>query len=144
MVNGCLDPRNEMKRPSKEKTLSSTRVRKAPKRNARVAYLNHQANSLYVGGFVNDKHKLLLRDRGATRTIVRTDMLGRTKEVRPTSWRLRTATGETEKIHGEAEINLRIGNTGIEHQALLAEIKNGVRVGNDVMGINGFQQDLNF
>lgn len=40
-----------------------------------VAYVKHQASSLYMDGFVNDKEKLLLLDKVETKTIVRPDAL---------------------------------------------------------------------
>ncbi|KAJ8966623.1 hypothetical protein NQ317_000622 [Molorchus minor] len=43
----------------------------------------------------------LLLDTGATRTIIRPDIVGTSTKVKPTPWRLRTATGQPATIHGE-------------------------------------------
>lgn len=45
---------------------------------------------------------------------------------------------ETAKIHGEAEISFRIGNTRIIYQATICDIENEVIV----IGTNVFQLDL--
>lgn len=47
----------------------------APERKACVSYITHQRNSLFMNGFVNGK---LLLDTGATKTIIRPDVLKRT------------------------------------------------------------------
>lgn len=51
------------------------------------------SNCFYVDGFRNDKQKLLFLDTVAKKTIIRTDMLARTVELRQTRWRLRSTKG---------------------------------------------------
>ncbi|VEN61760.1 unnamed protein product, partial [Callosobruchus maculatus] len=66
--------------------------------------MGQQANSLYVDGFVNSRQKLMLLDTGATKTIVRPVVLQNSADVRPTRWRLRSATGEPASIHERYDV----------------------------------------
>ncbi|KAJ8940309.1 hypothetical protein NQ318_014382 [Aromia moschata] len=81
-------------------------------------------------------------DTGATRTIIRPDIVGTAARITPTSWRLRTATGDPATIRGETNITIVIGNVSFEHRALVAEIEDELILGMDIMNTKGFELDF--
>ncbi|KAJ8937833.1 hypothetical protein NQ318_016713 [Aromia moschata] len=81
-------------------------------------------------------------DTGATRTIIRPDIAGTAARITPTSWRLRTATGDPATIRGETKITIVIGNVSFEHRALVAEIEDELILGLDIMNTKGFELDF--
>ncbi|KAJ8958731.1 hypothetical protein NQ318_016459 [Aromia moschata] len=81
-------------------------------------------------------------DTGATRTIIRPDIVGTAARITPTSWRLRTATGDPATIRGETNITIVIGNVSFEHRALVAEIEDELILGMDIMNTKGFKLDF--
>ncbi|KAJ8948303.1 hypothetical protein NQ318_020790, partial [Aromia moschata] len=81
-------------------------------------------------------------DTGATRTIIRPDIVGTAARITPTSWRLRTATGDPATIHGETNVTIVIGNVSFEHRALVAEIEDELILGMDIMNTKGFELDF--
>ncbi|KAJ8957282.1 hypothetical protein NQ318_007846, partial [Aromia moschata] len=121
---------------------SSTSKKQAPKKTARVASLQHPSNSVFVDGLVDGKERLLLLDTGATRTIIRPDIVGTAARITPTSWRLRTATGDPATIRGETNVTIVIGNVSFEHRALVAEIEDELILGMDIMNTKGFELDF--
>ncbi|KAJ8949438.1 hypothetical protein NQ318_007539, partial [Aromia moschata] len=102
----------------------------------------HPSNSVFVDGLVNGKERLWLLDTGATRTIIRPDIVGTAARITPTSWRLRTATGDPATIRGETNITIVIGNVSFEHRALVAEIEDELILGMDIMNTKGFELDF--
>ena len=66
-----------------------------------VASLAGKTNSFYVDGIVNGEPRSLLLDTGATMTILSQSAATARGELRPTSWSLKTATGERAKVYGE-------------------------------------------
>ncbi|KAJ8940314.1 hypothetical protein NQ318_014388 [Aromia moschata] len=97
---------------------------------------------LTVRGNLNGKERLLLLDTGATRTIIRPDIVGTAARITPTSWRLRTATGDPATIRGETNVTIVIGNVSFEHRALVAEIEDELILGMDIMNTKGFELDF--
>ncbi|KAJ8945875.1 hypothetical protein NQ318_002715 [Aromia moschata] len=91
---------------------------------------------------VDGKERLLLLDTGATRTIIRPDIVGTAARITPTSWRLRTATGDPATIRGETNVTIVIGNVSFEHRALVAEIEDELILGMDIMNTKGFKLDF--
>ncbi|KAJ8943564.1 hypothetical protein NQ318_008267 [Aromia moschata] len=81
-------------------------------------------------------------DTGATRTIIRPDIVGTAARITPTSWRLRTATGDPATIRGETNVTIVIGNVSFEHRALVAEIEDELILGMDIMNTKGFKLDF--
>ncbi|KAJ8950024.1 hypothetical protein NQ318_002436 [Aromia moschata] len=81
-------------------------------------------------------------DTGATRTIIRPDIVGTAARITPTSWRLLTATGDPATIRGETNITIVIGNVSFEHRALVAEIEDELILGMDIMNTKGFKLDF--
>lgn len=84
----------------------------------------------------------MLLDTGATKTIIRPDKLDKFKQVLPTKWKLRTATGDLAVIHGEVDVNLTIGNITIRHRTLVADIQDELILGMDIMNTKGFELDF--
>lgn len=83
----------------------------------------------------------MLVDTGATKTIVRRGV-ARKRKMSPSRWRLRTATGEAAKVHGEVDVRIQFGSTHVSHPALVADIEEDVILGMDIMDTYGFQLDL--
>ncbi|KAJ8939022.1 hypothetical protein NQ318_011311 [Aromia moschata] len=81
-------------------------------------------------------------DTGATRTIIRPDIVGTAARITPTSWRLRTATGDPATIRGETNVTIVIGNVSFEHRALVAENEDELILGMDIMNTKGFELDF--
>jgi predicted aspartyl protease len=84
----------------------------------------------------------MLLDIGATKTIIRPDIVTTPTMIKPTKWRLRTATGEPAKVHGEVKVQVTLGSTNFKHQMLVADIKEEVIIGMDIMNSRGFQLDF--
>ncbi|KAJ8957289.1 hypothetical protein NQ318_007853 [Aromia moschata] len=70
------------------------------------------------------------------------DIVGTAARITPTSWRLRTATGDPATIRGETNVTIVIGNVSFEHRALVAEIEDELILGMDIMNTKGFELDF--
>ncbi|KAJ8973414.1 hypothetical protein NQ317_017638 [Molorchus minor] len=70
----------------------------------------------------------LLLDTGATRTIIRPDIVGTSTKVKPTPWRLRTATGQPATIHGELDLKRGVLQINEEEVVLHGRTEERVRV----------------
>ncbi|KAJ8956462.1 hypothetical protein NQ318_010776 [Aromia moschata] len=92
--------------------------------------------------YVDGKERLLLLDTGAMRTIIRPDIVETATRITPTSWRLRTATGDPATIRGETNVTIIIGNVSFEHPALVAEIEDDLILGMDIMNTKIFELDF--
>lgn len=114
----------------------------ASKTIAEIATLHYQSNSLYVDVNFGERTYACLLDTGSTKTIVRPDLIRRTRHLLPSKWILRTATGEAAVVKGEADICFSIGPTAIQHRVLVADIKEAIILGMDVMKTYGFQLNL--
>ncbi|KAJ8975587.1 hypothetical protein NQ317_000016 [Molorchus minor] len=95
-----------------------------------------------IHALVDGKPRELLLDTGATRTIIRPDIVGTSTKVKPTPWRLRTATGQPATIHGEVGVIFNIGNTCFNGQVLVADIEDELILGMDIMNTKGFKLDF--
>ncbi|KAJ8939567.1 hypothetical protein NQ318_014131, partial [Aromia moschata] len=73
---------------------------------------------------------------------LRPDIVGTAARITPTSWRLRTATGDPATIRGETNVTIVIGNVSFEHRALVAEIEDELILGMDIMNTKGFELDF--
>ncbi|KAJ8975990.1 hypothetical protein NQ317_016236 [Molorchus minor] len=125
-----------------DKGQPSIRDPQAPRKIAQVASLEHQSNSIFIDALVDGKPRELLLDTGATRTIIRPDIVGTSTKVKPTPWRLRTATGQPATIHGEVGVIFNIGNTCFNGQVLVADIEDELILGMDIMNTKGFKLDF--
>lgn len=97
---------------------------------------------MFVDGVVDGRHHALLLDTGATKTIMRPDLLDRRRTLKTTNWRLRTVTGDAATIHGEAQVTLKIGGASFPHDVLIADIEDEFILGMDVMTKHGFELNL--
>ncbi|KAJ8947660.1 hypothetical protein NQ318_009544 [Aromia moschata] len=97
--------------------------KQAPKKIARVASLQHPSNSVFVDGLVDEKERLLVLDPGATRTIIRPDIVGKRQEL------LRPASDYVLQL----EIPLPFA---------VAEIEDELILGMDIMNTKGFELDF--
>ncbi|KAJ8980348.1 hypothetical protein NQ317_019235 [Molorchus minor] len=95
-----------------------------------------------IHALVDGKPRELLLDTGATRTIIRPDIVGTSTKVKPTPWRLRTATGQPATIHGEVGVTFNIGNTCFNGQVLVADIEDELILEMDIMNTKGFKLDF--
>ncbi|KAJ8974731.1 hypothetical protein NQ317_004054 [Molorchus minor] len=120
----------------------SIRDPQAPRKIAQVASLEHQSNSIFIDALVDGKPRELLLDTGATRTIIRPDIVRTSTKVKLTPWRLRTATGHPATIHGEVGVTFNIGNTCFNGQVLVADIEDELILGMDIMNTKGFKLDF--
>ncbi|KAJ8949025.1 hypothetical protein NQ318_005199 [Aromia moschata] len=114
----------------------------SPKKNSTSRISSTPANSVFVDGLIDGKERLLLLDTGATKTIIRPDIVGTTANITPTNWRLHTVTGDPATIRGETNVTIVIGNVSFEHRALVAEIDEELILGMDVMNTKGFELDF--
>ena len=83
----------------------------------------------------------MLLDTGATKTIVRPDLV-RQKKLQSSKLRLKTATGDQALVLGELTVDIGIGFKKGSHQVLVADIVDEVILGMDLMRKFGFTIDL--
>ncbi|KAG5894219.1 hypothetical protein JTB14_002270 [Gonioctena quinquepunctata] len=122
-----------------EKGQSSACVRQAPVNNAYVAILQRQNKGVFVDGLINNEPCTMLLDTGATRTILGPSFARTPERIEPTTWKLRTATGEPATVYGELPIEIILGSTKVKHQALVADIEDDAIIGMDIMNSRGFE-----
>ena len=103
--------------------------------------MGSRTNSFYVDGMVNGQLLSLLLDTGATMTILNSRTVPAEK-ILPTTWALRTATGEPAKVYGETVATFFIGGQHLKHRALVAEIDEDVILGMDLMIEYGIKLDM--
>jgi hypothetical protein len=106
-----------------------------------ISRLASGGDSLLIKGEVDGKACNLTLDTGATRTIVRTDLIK--DGIKPMEgFKLQTATRDSAMINGQKEVGIRIGNKQFRHQVIVADIVDEVILGMDFMGAKGFVLDL--
>lgn len=98
--------------------------------------------SVYLDGSVNGKVWSFLVDTGATRTIVRPDVIEGNVNLIPVEVNLRTATGETLPTDGETTVRLGIGKKVLDHRVLVANIEDEVIMGIDLLCKFGVEMDM--
>ena len=78
-------------------------------------------------------------DTGANITIVRPDVLTKRllNSVQATTSVLKTATGETARVHGKLQLKVKIGGAGVSHVALVANISDKFIHGLDFLMAHG-------
>ena len=121
---------------------TSTCDQQAPKSIATVASLQLLDNSMFVDAQINGEKRLMLLDTGATRTIIRPDIVTTLTKIKPTKWGLQTATGDPVRVHGEAQVQVTLGSTNFKQKMLVADIKEEVILGMDIMNSSGFVLDF--
>ena len=116
--------------------------KKAPGLRAVVAMLSDKPSSLYIHGKVNRTPQRLLLDTGATRTIVNSATISNRQSILPTTWKLKTATGDPVSVYGEMMATFEIGRTLFKHRVLVADISENIILGLDFLSTFGLELDL--
>ncbi|XP_073811775.1 uncharacterized protein [Musca autumnalis] len=96
-----------------------------------IAIVQHNHN-LTVKGFVNGVLRTLTLDTGATKSIIRPDLV-KGKVLPLNGVKLRTATGETTTVHGKAYQRLSMGRKSVNFDFVVADIMDEVILGVDFM-----------
>lgn len=110
-----------------------------------VCSISRVGNSLMVDGSVGNRCCSFTLDTGATRSIVRPEMVADVsrEEFSNTGCSLRTATGEIVPVLGEVDLLVRFGasDRSILHRFLVAGITDSCILGLDFMVANGMVID---
>ncbi|KAJ8936945.1 hypothetical protein NQ318_015563 [Aromia moschata] len=122
-------------------------------RGARVDYLysmpqdfclkiSSDERSLIVHGYLDDKWCSFVIDTGATRTILRPDILPKSSKELSRHVKLETATGELIPVHGELNVKIQLGSKIMYHRVLTADIRDDCILGLDILSKHGFVVDV--
>ncbi|KAJ8948844.1 hypothetical protein NQ318_013496 [Aromia moschata] len=98
--------------------------------------------SLVVHGYLDDKWCSFVIDTGATRTILRPDILPKSSKELFRHVKLETATGELIPVHGELNVKIQLGSKIIHHRILTADIRDDCILGLDILSKHGFVVDV--
>ena len=95
----------------------------------------HNGNSLIIEGTLNQRACNFTVDTGASRTIIRPELLKRTIlwQTETPAYRLQTATGQPVSVLGDTEIEFKIGDQVYTHSALIANITDDCILGLDFL-----------
>ncbi|KAJ8962236.1 hypothetical protein NQ318_018208 [Aromia moschata] len=91
--------------------------------------------SLIVHGYLDDKWCSFVIDTGATRTILRPDILPKSLKELSRHVKLETATGELIPVHGELNVKIQLGSKIMHHRVLTADIRDDCILGLDILKI---------
>ncbi|XP_073837086.1 uncharacterized protein [Musca autumnalis] len=97
-----------------------------------IAIVQQENHNLTVKGFVNGVLRTLTLDTGATKSIIRPDLV-KGKVLPLNGVKLRTATGETTTVHGKAYRRLSMGRKSVNFDFIVADIVDEVILGVDFM-----------
>ncbi|XP_073847838.1 uncharacterized protein [Musca autumnalis] len=97
-----------------------------------IAIVQQENHNLTVKGFVNGVLRTLTLDTGATKSIIRPDLV-KGKVLPLNGVKLRTATGETTTVHGKAYQRLSMGRKSVNFDFIVADIVDEVILGVDFM-----------
>ncbi|KAJ8954602.1 hypothetical protein NQ318_003134 [Aromia moschata] len=98
--------------------------------------------SLIVHGYLDDKWCSFVIDTGATRTILRPDILPKSSKELSGHVKLETATGELIPVHGELNVKIQLGSKIMYHRVLTADIRDDCILGLDILSKHGFVVDV--
>ncbi|KAJ8942120.1 hypothetical protein NQ318_000715 [Aromia moschata] len=107
-----------------------------------VSKISSDERSLLVHGYLDDKWRSFVIDTGATRTILRPDILPKPPKELSRHVRLETATGELIPVHGEVYVKIQLGSKIMYHQVLIADIRDDCILGLDILSKHGFVVDI--
>ena len=95
-----------------------------------------------IDGKINGRQVTITVDTGAAVSLVKT-AVAKGFCVRPLSGNvvLRTVTGETANVQGEADIELQLGRITLRHTTLVADIEDDFILGMDLIRQHGFSFD---
>lgn len=106
-----------------------------------IKRLARAADSLTTEGKIGPKDVTVTIDTGAAVTLVRNGVLDPCCVNPPTSTMfLQTATGEKVPVLGEAVVNLALGRFQLRHKVLVADIKDDLILGLDVISRHGLSR----
>ncbi|KAJ8932554.1 hypothetical protein NQ318_004708 [Aromia moschata] len=107
-----------------------------------VSKISSDERSLIVHGYLDDKWCSFVIDTGATRTILRPDILPKSSKELSRHVKLETATGELIPVHGEVNVKIQLGSKIMYHQVLTADIRDDCILGLDILSKHGFVVDV--
>ncbi|KAJ8946364.1 hypothetical protein NQ318_010129 [Aromia moschata] len=107
-----------------------------------VSKISSDERSLIVHGYLDDKWRSFVIDTGATRTILRPDILPKPPKELSRHVRLETATGELIPVHGEVYVKIQLGSKIMYHQVLIADIRDDCILGLDILSKHDFVVDI--
>ncbi|KAJ8949276.1 hypothetical protein NQ318_022791 [Aromia moschata] len=97
--------------------------------------ISSDERSLIVHGYLDDKWCSFVIDTGATRTILRPDILPKSSKELSRHVKLETATGELIPVHGELNVKIQLGSKIMYHRVLTADIRDDCILGLDILKI---------
>ncbi|KAJ8952213.1 hypothetical protein NQ318_022663 [Aromia moschata] len=107
-----------------------------------VSKISSDERSLVIHGYLDDKWCSFIIDTGATRTILRPNILPKSPKELPRHVKLETATGEQIPVHGELNIKIQLGSKIMYHRVLTADIRDDCILGLDILSKHGFVVDI--
>ncbi|KAJ8934659.1 hypothetical protein NQ318_017038 [Aromia moschata] len=107
-----------------------------------VSKISSDERSLIVHGYLDDKWCSFVIDTGATRTILRPDILPKSSRELSRHVKLETATGELIPVHGELNVKIQLGSKIMYHRVLTADIRDDCILGLDILSKHGFVVDV--
>ncbi|KAJ8962167.1 hypothetical protein NQ318_018124 [Aromia moschata] len=107
-----------------------------------VSKISSDERSLIVHGYLDDKWCSFVIDTGATRTILRPDILPKSSKELSRHVNLETATGELIPVHGELNVKIQLGSKIMYHRVLTADIRDDYILGLDILSKHGFVVDV--
>ncbi|KAJ8944187.1 hypothetical protein NQ318_016168, partial [Aromia moschata] len=130
----------EASRSYKSRGRVSTTYTQCPKIS--VSKISSDERSLIVHGYLDDKWCSFVIDTGATRTILRPDILPKSSKELSRHVKLETATGELIPVHGELNVKIQLGSKIMYHRVLTADIRDDCILGLDILSKHGFVVDV--
>ncbi|KAJ8946066.1 hypothetical protein NQ318_009191 [Aromia moschata] len=110
--------------------------------NISVSKISSDERSLVIHGYLDDKWCSFIIDTGATRTILRPNILPKPPKELPRHVKLETATGEQIPVHGELNVKIQLGSKIMYHRVLTADIRDDCILGLDILSKHGFVVDI--
>ncbi|KAJ8945155.1 hypothetical protein NQ318_001620 [Aromia moschata] len=107
-----------------------------------VSKMSSDERSLIVHGYLDDNWCSFVIDTGATRTILRPDILPKSSKELSRHVKLETATGELIPVHGELNVKIQLGSKIMYHRVLTADIRDDCILGLDILSKHGFVVDI--
>ncbi|KAJ8953812.1 hypothetical protein NQ318_006660 [Aromia moschata] len=136
------DRQRELRKPQLVDTEGrvSTTCTQCPKIS--VSKISSDERSLVIHGYLDDKWCSFIIDTGATRTILRPNILPKPPKELPRHVKLETATGEQIPVHGELNVKIQLGSKIMYHRVLTADIRDNCILGLDILSKHGFVVDI--
>ncbi|KAJ8935811.1 hypothetical protein NQ318_023365 [Aromia moschata] len=107
-----------------------------------VSKISSDERSLIVHGYLDNKWCSFVIDTGATRTILRPDILPKSSKELSRHVKLETPTGELIPVHGELNVKIQLGSKIMYHRVLTADIRDDCILGLDILSKHGFVVDV--